>query len=176
MTQERAAIVTMKGKSVILLGPELKVGDTAPDFRVVDRDFNPVKLSDFQRKTCLISVVPSLDTGLCALQTKRFNDEIAKLPDGIELVTVSMDLPFAQKRFCDAENIDRIRVLSDSVWHEFGLHYGVLIKDMGLLARSIFVIGNDGKLKYTQIVPEISQHPDYAAGLAAVRAAASGDD
>jgi len=166
--QERTGIVTMKGAPLTLLGPELKEGDPAPGFRAVDAGFKPVSLSDFSGKVCLISAVPSLDTGVCAVQTKRFNDEVERLPGKVAVLTISMDLPFAQKRFCDAEKIDRITVLSDHVWREFGLRYGVLIKDMGLLARSVFVVSNDC-IAYRQIVPEVTQHPDYDAALAAVR-------
>jgi len=166
---ERTNVVTMQGNPLVLLGPDLSVGEPAPDFRVVDGDFQPVTLADVKNKVVLISVVPSLDTGVCAAQTKRFNDEIAKLPEGVVVLTISMDLPFAQKRFCDAEKIDRVRVLSDHVRHSFGLAYGVLIKDLGLLARSIFVIGKDGTLVHKQIVGELTEHPDYDAALNAVK-------
>ncbi len=170
--QEREGLVTVKGKPLTLLGPEVKVGDPAPDFRVVNVEFQPVKFSSFKGKASLISVVPSLDTGVCALQTKRFNDEILNLPSDVAVMTISMDLPFAQKRFCETEKVDRVLVLSDHVWREFGLNYGVLIKDMGLLARSIFVIGKDGRIAYKQIIPELSEHPDYDAAIAAIRKAA----
>jgi len=170
--QERKGLVTMAGAPLSLLGPDVNVGDTAPDFRAVDAGFKPVKLADFKGRACLVSAVPSLDTGVCAAQTKRFNDEVKNLPPGIAVITISMDLPFAQKRFCDSEKVDRVLVLSDHVWREFGLGYGVLIKDMGLLARSIFVVGKDGRVAYKEIVPELTQHPDYNAALAAARKAA----
>ncbi len=173
--EERAGVATMKGKPLTLLGPDLQPGVAAPDFRVVDESFEPIRLSDFKGKACLISAVPSLDTGVCALQTKRFNDEVAKLPDDVVLMTVSMDLPFAQKRFCEAEKVDHIQVLSDSVWREFGLRYGVLIKDMGLLSRSIFVVDRQGNIAYKEIVSEVSSHPDYEAALKAIREAASAE-
>jgi thiol peroxidase len=168
---ERKGIVTMKGEPLTLLGPNLSVGDAAPDFRVVDAGFQPVKLSDFKGQPLLISAVPSLDTSVCSLQTKRFNEEAAKLT-GVTVLTISQDLPFAQKRFCETEKIGNIRVLSDHVHREFGLHYGVLIKENALLARSIFVIGKDGKLRHVEIVPELTQHPDYDAALRAARGAA----
>ena len=171
--QEREGLVTVHGRPVVLLGCDTKVGDAAPDFRVVDAQFQPVRLSSFKGKPCLISAVPSLDTGVCALQTKRFNDEIRDLPPGVIVMTISADLPFAQKRFCEAEKVDRILVLSDHVWHEFGLSYGVLIKDMGLLARSIFVVGRNGHVAYREIVDELTNHPDYDAALAAIRKAAT---
>jgi thiol peroxidase len=162
----------MHGKPAVLLGNQPSPGTAAPDFKVVDGAFKPVKLSDFKGKVCLISAVPSLDTPVCSLQTKRFNSEVANLPSNVVAMTISMDLPFAQKRFCDAEKVDRILVLSDHVWHDFGTNYGILVKDMGLLARAVFVVGADGKIAYMQIVPELTQHPDYDAALLAVRQAA----
>ncbi len=169
----KEGLVTMKGRPLVLLGAQLPVGATAPDFRVVDANFQPVSLGDFRGRPCLISVVPSLDTGVCALQTKRFNDEAANLPAEVVLLTISMDLPFAQKRFCEAEQVERLRILSDHVWREFGSRYGILIRDLGLLARSIFVIDRNGRIAYQQIVPELTEHPDYDAALAAVRKVAS---
>lgn len=166
---ERTGVVTAHGNPVTLLGPEVKVGDAAPDFAVVDGAFKPVRLSDFQGKTVLLSAVPSLDTKVCSIQTKRFNDEAEKLPPSVVVLTISEDLPFAQTRFCGAENIKNIRVLSDAVHREFGLRYGVLIKDMSLLARSIWVIGPDGRVRYREIVPELTHEPDYDRALAAVR-------
>lgn len=170
---ERQGIVSMKGRPLTLLGPDVRVGDSAAPFRVVDAGFQPVALADFAGHPLLISVVPSLDTGLCALQTRRFNDEVAQLPADVVVLTLSMDLPFAQKRFCESEKIDRVRVLSDHVWREFGVRYGTLIKDMGLLARSVFVIGRDGRIVYKQLVSEVTEHPDYDAALRAIRTAAS---
>ncbi len=170
---ERSGIVTTKQKPLTLLGPDVRVGDPAPDFRVVDGAFQPVRLSDFAGYAVLISAVPSLDTGVCALQTKRFNDEVATLPKDVIVLTVSMDLPFAQKRFCEFEKVDRVQVLSDHVWREFGASYGTLIKELGLLARSVFVIGKNGRVVYRQIVPEMSEQPDYEAALEALRTAAS---
>ncbi len=169
--KERKGLVTMMGKPVTLVGNPVKAGDRAPDFSVVDRDWQKVRFSDFKQKVRLISAVPSLDTGVCAVQTKRFNDEAAKLPKDVAVITISQDLPFAQKRFCEAENVQGIPVLSDHVWREFGLNYGILVKDMALLARSIFVVGEDGRISYVEIVPEISNHPDYEKALAAVRKA-----
>ncbi|MDP6636791.1 MAG: thiol peroxidase [Phycisphaerae bacterium] len=169
---ERIGAVTMKGNPKTLVGPDIQIGKPVLDFRVVDMSFAPVRLSDFAGKPILISAVPSLDTGICSLQTKRFNEEIAKLPENVVVISLSTDLPFAQKRFCDAEKVDRIKVLSDSVHRDFALKYGVLIKDMGLLARSIFVIGKDSTLLYKEIVPEIASHPDYDKALAEIRKAA----
>jgi len=168
---DRQVTVTMKGHPVELLGQERHTGDAAPNFRAVDAGFQPVELAQLGQRPVLISAVPSLDTGLCALQTKRFNSEIASFEGDFAALTISMDLPFAQKRFCEAEGIDRIQVVSDHVWREFGNGYGILIKDMGLLARSVFVIGKDGQIRYKQTVPEVTDHPDYEAALAALREA-----
>jgi thiol peroxidase len=166
-------IVTMKGKPVVLSGTPVATGAPAPDFRAVDGGFKPVRLSDFTGRVVLISAVPSLDTALCSLQTKRFNEEAARLPSNVVVLAISADLPFAQKRFCEAEKVDRIRTLSDCVWRDFGMKYGVLIENMGLLARSIWVVAADGRVAYCQIVPEITTHPDYDAALKAARDAAS---
>jgi len=162
-------LVKANNKYVTLLGTQIAIGDQAPDFKVVDKNFSPVHLSDFKDQTILISVVPSLDTGVCSIQTKRFNEEAAKLPKNITLLTISNDLPFAQKRFCKVEGVDQIKVLSDSVWRNFGESYGLIIKDMGLLTRAIFIIDNQGKVKYKELVANISAHPDYASALTAVK-------
>ncbi|PKI16956.1 thiol peroxidase [Colwellia sp. 12G3] len=162
-------LVKAGDKYVTLLGQQVNVGEQAPQFKVVDKNFAPVTLQDFQGQTILISVVPSLDTGVCSIQTKRFNEEAAKLPENITILTISNDLPFAQKRFCDVEKVDAIKVLSDSVWRDFGASYGLLIKDMGLLTRAIFVIDNQGMIVYKELVANISQHPNYDKALAKVR-------
>ena len=167
--EERAGIVTARGDPLTLLGPDVGVGDDAPEFRVVDRAFSEVKLSDFAGKRVLISAVPSLDTDVCAMQTRRFNEEADNLPEGVVVLTISQDLPFAQSRFCDAEEMDKIKVLSDHVWREFGTGYGVLIKENGLLARSIFVISARGKIIYREIVRELTDHPDYDEALTAAK-------
>jgi thiol peroxidase len=166
---ERPGVIKAHGNPLTLLGPDLKVGAQAPEATVVDAQFKPVKLSDFKGKTILISTVPSLDTTVCSMQTKRFNDEAETLPANVVVLTISQDLPFAQSRFCGAENIRRIRVLSDHVHREFGERFGVLIKENALLARSIWVVGPQGKITYREIVPELTQHPDYEKALAAVK-------
>jgi thioredoxin-dependent peroxiredoxin len=173
LARERAGVVKMKGAPVTLIGPDLAVGKPAPEFRVVDGTYAPVSLSGFAGKPILISVVPSLDTAVCSLQTRRFNEEVRTLPAGTVALTISMDLPFAQKRFCESEKVGRILVLSDSAWRDFGPRYGVLVKERGLLARSVFVINRDGTLAYKEIVPEMSQEPDYDSALNAVRQAAA---
>jgi thiol peroxidase len=162
-------LVKAGGKFVTLLGEQLEVGDQAPSFKVVDKNFSPVKLSDFANQTLLISVVPSLDTGVCSIQTKRFNDEAATLPKNITTLTISNDLPFAQKRFCDSEGVNSMTVLSDSVWRDFGTKYGLLIKNMGLLTRAIFIINNQGEIVYKELVTNISQQPNYDKALTQVR-------
>ncbi|EHR39838.1 thiol peroxidase [Alishewanella jeotgali] len=165
----RISDVKAGGQQIVLLGDELKVGQQAPDFKVVDNSFKPVRLSDFQGKTLMLSIVPSIDTGICSLQTKRFNEEVAKLPDSVQLLTISTDLPFAQKRFCEQEQVNNMAVLSDAVWRDFGSNYGLLIKDMGLLTRAIIIINQQGKVAYLQLVPELAQEPDYDAALQVLR-------
>ena len=162
-------LVKAGDKYVTLLGTQVNIGEKAPNFKVVDKNFAPIALADFTEQTVLISVVPSLDTGVCSLQTKRFNEESAKLPENITILTISNDLPFAQKRFCKAEKVENIKVLSDSVWRDFGAKYGLLIKDMGLLTRAIFIIDSQGKVAYKELVENISQHPDYDKALAEVK-------
>lgn len=163
-------LVKAGDKYVTLIGHQVNVGDQAPNFKVVDANFSPVKLSNFANKAVLISVVPSLDTGVCSLQTKRFNEEVSQLSDNIVILTISNDLPFAQKRFCKAENIDKVKVLSDSVWRDFGQQYGLLIKDMGLLTRAIFIIDQQGNIAYKELVESIASHPNYEMALATLQA------
>jgi thiol peroxidase len=167
---QRKGIVTIHGQPLTLLGPELKVGDKAPAARLADAEFKEVKLAEFRGKTVLISAVPSLDTPVCSIQTKRFNDEAEKLPENVVVLTISQDLPFAQSRFCGAEKIRKIRVLSDHVRREFGKRYGILIRENALLARSVWVISPDGKIAYREIVPELTREPDYIKALAAAKA------
>ena len=168
--QERSGVITFKGNPMTLLGSELKVGDKAPDFQVVDTGMAPVSLASSSGKVRIISAVPSLDTPICDTETRRFNQEAASLPDNVVVLTISLDLPFAQKRWCGAAGIDRVMTLSDYQERSFGLAYGVLIKELKLLARCIFVIDADGVIRYIQQVPEVTHEPDYAAVLAAARA------
>lgn len=170
-TKESVGLVVAGGKPITLLGNQVYVGNDAPNFSVVDEKFTKVSLTDFANKTVLISVVPSLDTGVCSLQTKRFNEEVANLPEDVVMLTISNDLPFAQKRFCTTEAVNDLQVLSDSVWRDFGDKYGLLIKDMGLLSRAIFVIDKNGKVAYKELVTDISNHPDYDAAIAGVKEA-----
>jgi len=167
--QERTGIITFDGAPLTLLGPELKVSDQAPEFRVVDQLLNTVSLADSAGKTRIISAVPSLDTPVCDTETRRFNQEAAQLPENIVVLTVSMDLPFAQQRWCAAAGIDRVQTLSDYQEMSFGYAYGVLIKELKLLSRAIFVVDDKDVIRYIQQVPEITSEPDYAAVLQAAR-------
>lgn len=171
MSQERAGLVTMKGNPVTLVGHEVKPGDTAPDFTLYAMPGAPVGLHALEGKVKVFNVIVSVDTPVCDVQTRKFNEEAAKLGNDVEIVTVSMDLPFALKRYCAAEGIDKVRTLSDYKDASFGESYGVLIKENRLLARSIFVVGKDDKVKYVEIVPEIASEPNYEAAISAVKAA-----
>lgn len=161
--------VKIADKIVILSGNQQITGKAAPNFKVVDERFNPVQLTDFHGKTLLISTVPSIDTGTCSLQTKRFNDAVAELPNTVKLITISADLPFAQKRYCFDESVDKIQLYSDSVWRDFALNYGLLIKDMGLLTRAVIIIDEQGIIRYQQIVEQLSRQPDYDEALTALK-------
>ena len=169
MVQERKNAVTFQGGPLTLLGPELKAGDKAPDFKVVGTDLKPVTLASSQGKTRLLSVVPSIDTPVCDLQTKRFNQEASKLPANVAVLTVSMDLPFAQQRWCGLAGADKVQMLSDYQDHSFGQAYGVLIKELKLLSRAVFIIDPDNKIQYVEVVKEITQHPDYDKALGVLK-------
>ena len=164
----RKGIVTMKGNAVTLVGEELKVGQPAPDFEVLNNDLKPVKFSSYKGKVCVISSVPSLDTPVCDMETRKFNQMAAKLSADVNILTISMDLPFAQKRWCGAAGVDKVVTLSDHRQAQFGNAYGVLIQELRLLARAVFVVDRKGVIQYIQLVPEISQEPDYDAVLAAL--------
>lgn len=166
---ERAGIITFKGNPFTLLGPEIKVGDKAPDFNVVDNGLAPVTLASSAGKIKIISAVPSLDTPVCDTETRRFNQEAASLPGNVLVLTVSLDLPFAQKRWCGAAGIDKVITLSDYRERSFGQNYGVLIKELLLLARAIFVVDANDMIRYIQIVPEVTSEPDYGAVISAVK-------
>ena len=166
---ERSGIITSRGNPLTLLGKEIKVGDQAPDFQVLDNDLKPVSLSTYSGKTILISSVPSLDTSVCDMETRRFNEEAGKLGDDVIILTISMDLPFAQKRWCGAAGVDRVITLSDHREADFGKNYGVLIKELRLLARAVFLLNKDNVIKYVEIIPEISKEPNYEAAIEAIR-------
>lgn len=167
---ERKGIITFQGNPLTLVGPELKAGDKAPDFRVVNNGLAPVTLADYQGKIKVLSAVPSLDTPVCDTETRRFNKEAAALPDNVVVLTVSMDLPFAQARWCGAAGIDRVITLSDYQDRSFAAAYGALIGELKLIARMIFVVDAADTVRYVQLVPEVTSEPDYDAVLAAVRA------
>jgi thiol peroxidase len=160
----------MRGKAVTLVGGEVKAGAKAPDFTALDTGMNPVGLSAFKGKTLIISSVPSLDTPVCDLETRRFNQEAVRLGPNVEIVTISMDLPFAQKRWCGAAGVDRVKTLSDHRNASFGMAYGVLMKETRLLARAVFVVDKAGVVRYVQLVKEITSEPDYDDVLKAVAA------
>lgn len=163
------AQVTFKGNPVTLVGSVVKVGDAAPDFSVVDNSMGAVSLANYQGMVKIVSAVPSLDTPVCDTETRRFNQEAAKLPGDVVVLTISADLPFAQKRWCGAAGIDKVVTLSDYRDRSFALAYGVLIDELKLLSRSIFVIDKQNVIRYIQHVPEVTQEPDYEAALRAAR-------
>ena len=170
-SKERPAATTMRGRPLTLLGPELKVGDKAPDFDAVTDGLQPVNLQGTGNGVRIFSVVPSLDTPVCDMQTKRFNEEATKLA-GVDIYTISMDLPFAQKRWCGAFGVDKIKMVSDHKTGSFGEHYGTLIKDMRIESRAIFVLDKDNTLKHVEYVKEVADHPNYEAALSAARSLA----
>ncbi|MFH1374345.1 MAG: thiol peroxidase [bacterium] len=165
---ERLGVVKMKGNPLTLVGNEVKVGDTAPDFEVLNDKLEPVKLSSFKGKVMVLVSVPSVDTPVCNLEAKRFNIEAGKLGDKVVILTISMDLPFAQARWCAAANVQNVKLLSDHRDASFGTAYGVLIKELRLLARTVFVIDQGGTVRYIQYVEETTDEPDYADVLGAV--------
>ena len=165
---ERPNAVTFKQKPMTLIGPALKPGDKAPDFQATAQDLSTASFSGSAGKVRFISSVTSLDTGICDAETKRFNEEAAKLPN-VEIWTISMDLPFAQKRWCGAAGIQNIKVVSDYKAASFGAAYGTLMKELRLLSRAIFVVDKDDTVRYVEYVPEVGTHPNYDAALAAVR-------
>ena len=166
---ERSGLVTMKGNPVILVGQETKVGQQAPDVELVANDLSTVKLSSFGGKVRIVTSVPSLDTPVCDLETRRFNEEAGRLGDGLVVLTVSMDLPFAQKRWCGAAGVKNVQTLSDHREAAFGKAYGVLIKDLRLLARAVFVVDKNGVIRYQELVKEIATEPNYEAALKAAK-------
>lgn len=165
-------VVTMKGNPLTLQGAPVQVGDKAPDFNLVATDLSPVSLASFAGKALVICAVPSLDTSVCDLEMQRFNSEAARLGDDVSVLCVSADLPFAQSRWCGAKEADAIVPLSDYKEASFGTAWGVLIAELRLLARAVFVVDRQGVVRYAEVVPELTQEPDYAAALAAVAALA----
>lgn len=169
MTQERTGAATFKGNPITLIGPEIKVGDKAPGFTVNKNLVTETTLADYAGKVLLISVVPSLDTGVCDAQTRRFNEEAAGLGEQVAILTISVDLPFAQARWCGAAGVDKVETLSDYKSKSFGTAYGVLIKELQLLMRSIFVVDASGTVQYVEYLGEMTEHPNYEAAIEAVK-------
>ncbi len=167
--KERSGLVTMRGNPVTLLGDEIKVGDTAPDFVVVGNDLKPVDFASLRGKTCIIYALPSLDTPVCDMSTRHFNEEAAKLGPDIAILIISMDLPFAQARWCGAAGVQGVQTLSDHRDAAFGTAYGVLMKGLRLLARAVFVVDKQGKVQHVDLVKEIAQEPDYESALSAAK-------
>jgi thioredoxin-dependent peroxiredoxin len=174
--QQRAGAITFKGNPMTLLGPAIKAGDAAPDFHLTGKDLGVVTLDaalDKGANAAMFIVIPSIDTPVCSIESKKFNTRLSEIPSGVKAFVVSMDLPFAQGRWCGAEGDIAIGMLSDYRDHSFGLNYGLLIGELGLLARAIVVVGKDKKIAYVQIVPEVGSEPDYDAAIAAAKAAAA---
>ena len=167
---ERTGVVTFRGNPLTLVGPALKAGDKAPDFVLLDQGLAPKTLADFAGKFKVISVTPSLDTPVCDLQIHWFNEDAANQPADVAVLNISMDLPFAIRRFCATGGIDRTEALSDHRDASFGTNWGVLMKELRLLARSIFVVDKENVIRYVQIVPEQTTEPDYEAALTALKA------
>lgn len=162
-------VITMKGDPLNLLGNQLDVGQEAPDFTVLDNELSPVSLSSFKSKVCIISAVPSLDTPVCDIQTRRFNQEASQLGENVAILTISMDLPFAQKRWCAAAGVKNLHILSDHRDASFGNSFGLVIEGLRLLARAIYVLDTDGIIRYQQIVGELTEEPDYDAAIEAAK-------
>jgi len=167
--KERKGTITFQGSPLNLLGNEVFTGEEAPDFQALANDLSPVKLSDFRGKVCIISSVPSIDTPVCDTQTRRFNEEAQKLGDDVVVLTISMDLPFAQKRWCAATGIKNVKTLSDHRDAGFGNAFGLLIKELRLLARAVFIIDKEGIIRYIELVDELTHEPDYEAALGAAK-------
>jgi thiol peroxidase len=166
---EFEGLVTMQGSPVTLVGNLVEAGQRAPDFSVTGNDMQPVTCNQYKEKIVVLSAVPSLDTPVCDLETRKFNQEAASLGDDVVILTISMDLPFAQKRWCAAAGVKRVITLSDYLDADFGLKYGVLIKELRLLARAVFVVDREGVVRFKELVKEITNEPDYAAVLKAIQ-------
>jgi thiol peroxidase len=173
MAEERKGAVTMRGNPMTLVGPEIKVGQKAPNFNVVGKGMQPATLDQFKGKVKVITTIPSIDTPVCDAETRRFNEEASKLPGGIEILSVSMDLPFAQARWCGAAGVDKVTTLSDWRSANFGTSYGALIKELHLLARAVFVVDKNDNVTYVEYVKEVANQPNYEAALDAAKKAAS---
>jgi thiol peroxidase len=166
---EQKGLITFKGNPLTLVGNQVKLGQKAPDFVAIDNNLTPVSFESYHGKVCIISSVISLDTPVCDIQTKKFNEEASRLGPNVAILTMSMDLPFAQKRWCGAAGVDRLQTLSDHRDASFGTSYGVLIKELRLLARAIFLVDGKGVLQYKELVKEVTHEPDYNAVLTALK-------
>lgn len=166
---EEKNVVTMKGSPLTLSGKMVKVGQAAPEFKVIANDLSEVKFSSFRGKICLIASVPSLDTSVCDIETRKFNEKAGKLDKNTIVLTISMDLPFAQTRWCGAAGVTNVQTLSDYRFADFGEKFGVLIKELRLLARSVFIVDAKGIVRYIQIINELTNEPDYDAALEALK-------
>ena len=169
MSTERAGGVTFKSNPLTLVGPEIKVGDQAPNFNVLANDLSDFSLASDSGKVRLILSVPSLDTGVCDAETRKFNDEAANFPENVVVYTVSCDLPFAQARWCGAANVENVQTLSDHRDLDFGQGYGTLVKELRILSRAVFLVDANNTVQYVEYVPEIAEHPNYEAAVEAVR-------
>jgi thiol peroxidase len=167
--QERKGEITFQGNPLTLLGSAINVGDSAPDVALLGNDLSPVQLSAYKGKVCVISVVPSLDTPVCDMQTRKFNEEAGNIGENVAILTMSMDLPFAQARWCGAAGVDKVATLSDHRDAAFGEAFGLLIKELRLLARAVLVVDQEGTIQYNQLVKEVTEEPDYSAVLEAVK-------
>jgi len=167
--KERHGLITMKGNPLTLVGNEVRVGERAPDFMVLDNDLTLVQFSSYRGKICILSSVPSLDTPVCDMETRKFNEEASRLGKDILILTISMDLPFAQKRWCASAGVDKVKTLSDHRDAAFGTSFGVLIKELRLLARAVFLVDGQGTVQYIQFVKEVTKEPDYDAILSALK-------
>ena len=167
--EERTGLVTMKGKPLTLVGTEVKTGDKAPDFEVTGNDMSPVKFSSLPQKVCIICSVPSLDTSVCDTMTRHFNEAAGSMGNEVAILTISMDLPFAQRRWCGAAGVENVITLSDHRKADFGTKYGLLIKELRLLARAVFVVDKEDVVRYRELVGEVTNEPDYEAALQAAR-------
>jgi thioredoxin-dependent peroxiredoxin len=173
MAEERKGAVTMRGNPMTLVGPELKAGQKAPAFTAVGKGMAPVTLDQFKGKVKIIAAIPSLDTPVCDAETRRFNEEASKLPGDVQILTISMDLPFAQTRWCGAAGVDKVTTISDWRAAEFGQKYGALIKELHLLARAVFVLDKNDNVVYAEYVKEVANQPNFEAALEAARKAAA---
>ncbi len=162
---EQKGLVTFKGNPLTLVGKEVKVGQKAPDFTVIDNDLSPVRFSSCLGKVCIISSVVSLDTPVCDMQTRKFNEEASRLGPNVVILTISMDLPFAQKRWCGAAGVDKLQTFSDHRDASFGMAYGLLIKELRLLARAVFIVDPKGTIQYKELVKEVTNEPNYEAAM-----------